>query len=141
MSIKLNAQYTHSGGSLAIQLSNHSVAPQTWASLTKVTGFPSNHVQAEIKSPPHVGTYWHWFGVSVVWSCVVKVLETTTSEVFYQKSINAAANTAVGLKINFDFPDGTPQVTPSYLEELHKLDNYSKAQYVPLKGQLPKGLL
>ncbi len=43
--------------------------------------------------------------------------------------------------ISLTYLGGSPTGPPSYLEELHKLDNFTKAQYIPLKGRLPKGLL
>ncbi len=45
------------------------------------------------------------------------------------------------ISVSFRFQGGYTQETfPTYLEELHKLDNYSKAQYFPNKRKLSKGL-
>ncbi len=35
---------------------------------------------------------------------------------------------------------GRKPSSPTYLEELHKLDNFTKAQYLPFQRRLPKGL-
>ncbi len=90
----------------------------------------------------HTESYPSPFSVDVIMAVTISAGRTYNSSVIIKENLKTLKYCPLDLvtsnhTVECSFGVGRQVGPPTYLEELHKLDNYSKAQYIPDRHKWP----